>query len=117
MLFGKKIGRMMLRVLLTALSNGDIFFDFSRIADFKEHDDNEDTNRRKAIEFYQKFGLKYLSMLEGKIGQDEYLFYASLYNRAMEEASIFESVKLRYLTNYLGNLTQINKKSHNKTLI
>lgn len=101
---------------LTALSNGDIFFDFSRIADFKEHDDNEDTNRRKAIEFYQKFGLKYLSMLEGKIGQDEYLFYASLYNRAMEEASIFESVKLRYLTNYLGNLTQINKKKPQQNL-
>ena len=96
---------------LTALSNGDIFLDFSKIADFKEHDDNEETNRRQAIEFYQKFGLKYLSQLDGRINQDQYLMYASLYNRAMEEASIFQSVKNRYLGDYLGNIMQIKQKT------
>lgn len=96
---------------LTALSNGDIFLDFSKIADYKEHDDNEETNRRQAIEFYQKFGLKYLSQLDGRINQDQYLMYASLYNRAMEEASIFQSVKNRCLGDYLGNIMQIKQKT------
>ena len=92
-----------------SLIEGDIYYEFSKIADLHEHDDNQDNNRKIAIAFYQKQGLKYLAELKDKVSQDQYLICAATYNQRMEEASVYASIKSRYLVDYLVNINQISQ--------
>lgn len=92
-----------------SLAEGDIYFNFSNIADLHEHDDNKESNRRKAIAFYQKRGLYYLTKLKNQTAQEQYLLYASSYHQRMEEASIFASEKDRYLGYFLENIQQLSQ--------